>query len=588
MQRLFDIIATLPQDARERIEVVPRGSVLLEQGSASDEMFFVLAGRFAAQVGATVVGHIEAGSVIGELAFFTGQPRSASVYALRDAVVVRVGRAEYERMATENPGLRDAVASELAARVADQNAVVKTTGALRPLPRAIAVMAVDGSEALAAVVLDRLAGCMARGRPVRVARRGDVPEGVVRDGFEAADAIRWFTEGERGAPLVLYASQPGDEAWNRAILRQSDHAVFVADAGAVPLPSPLEAYASEVLTEEERSLVLVHRQRLPWVSGTARWRQTRSVGRHHHVCLCDDADLARVARHLTGRAVGLVLSGGGALGPAQVGTWHVLRGAGMVADCIVGTSVGAAMGAAFAMGLERDEIAARTDEMFVRGRVMRKPTWPRYALLDHKSFDRMLQRHFGEGDIRDLWVPFFAVASNLSNRALEVMGAGPLWEAVRASASIPGVLPPFVRGDGQVLVDGGPMCNLPVEPMRALKTGPNVLIALQPEQVKPFSGRVEFPGRWELLLGLVLRRFARCLPCGFRASNTLMQAMIVGQAANRPALGPDELLFQPRPPEGYTLLSWSRHMEMLEAAEAQAREWLASNTRDLSPFCPGE
>lgn len=586
LARLFDIIAAMPTASGGRRDVVPRGAVLLEQGSASDEMFFVLAGRFTARVGSKIVGYIEAGGVIGELGFFTGQPRSATVTAFRDAVVIRVDRADYERMAEAHPGLRDAVTSVLAARVAGMNAELKEAGVARPLPRAIAVVPVAWPGPSVAVI-DRLAACLGAIRPVRVVRRGDVPGPVARGGFETAEAIRWFTETERGTHLMVYAPDEADAAWNRAILRQSDHAVFVAEAGAVPRPTPLETYAAEVLPRTDRSLLLVHPRRAARVEGTPRWRATRRVGRHHHVCLSDDADLARVARWLTGTAVGLVLSGGGALGPAQVGVWHVLQQAGMAADCIAGTSVGAAMGAAFALGLGRDEIVARTEEMFVKGKVMRRPTLPRYALLDHKAFDRLIRLHYGEHDIRDMWMPFFAVASNLSSRALEVMEEGPLWEAVRASASIPGVLPPFVRADGQVLVDGGPMCNLPVEPMREIKTGPNVMIALQPEHVAPQPGRIDFPGRWELLQSLVRPRLAKSFPEGLTASNMVMQAMIVGQAANRPTLGPDELLFQPQAPEGYTLMSWHRHRELLGAAEAQARDWLASTARDLARFRVG-
>lgn len=586
LARLFDIITALPAESGGRVKVVPRGAVLLEQGSASDEMFFVLAGHFTATVGTTVVGFIEAGSVIGELGFFTGQPRSASVTAFRDAVVIAVNRAEYERMATVHPELRDAVASELAARVAGMNAGLKESGVKRPLPRAIALLPVGGAEPVLAV-MDRLAACLAAIRPVRVMRRAELPDAVARQGLDTTEAIRWFTEAERDARLVIYVPEDGDEAWNRAILRQSDHAVFVAEAGVPPAPSPLERYAAEILPRADRSLLLVHPRRAARVDGTARWRETRRVGRHHHVCLSDDADLARVARWLTGTAVGLVLSGGGALGPAQTGVWSVLQKAGMGADCITGTSVGAAMGAAFTLGLGRDEIAERTEEMFVKGKVMRRPTLPRYALLDHKEFDRLIHMHYGEHDIRDLWMPFAAVASNLSSRSLEVMDEGPLWEAVRASASIPGVLPPFVRSDGQVLVDGGPMCNLPVEPMRQMKTGPNVVIALQPGHVPPQEGRVDFPGRWELLKSLLRPGMVRSFPEGLTASNTVMQSMIVGQASRRPSVRADELLFQPQPPEGYTLMSWTRHRELLELAEEQAREWLATTTRDLTPFMIG-
>ena len=51
-----------------------------------------------------------------------------------------------------------------------------------------------------------------------------------------------------------------------------------------------------------------------------------------------------------------------------------------------------------------------------------------------------------------------------------------VWKAVRASSSIPGVLPPVFGRDGAMLVDGGIADNVPIEPMAGLKRGPNVVV----------------------------------------------------------------------------------------------------------------
>ena len=76
--------------------------------------------------------------------------------------------------------------------------------------------------------------------------------------------------------------------------------------------------------------------------------------------------------------------------------------------------------------------------------------------------------------IEDAWKPYFAVATALdgSGDGLHIFRRGPLWKAVRASGSIPAVLPPVFTDDGLMLVDGGVVANIPLRPMKAIKAGP--------------------------------------------------------------------------------------------------------------------
>ena len=64
-------------------------------------------------------------------------------------------------------------------------------------------------------------------------------------------------------------------------------------------------------------------------------------------------------------------------------------------DIFVGTSVGSAMAAGFAKNYEAEDLERGTHEIFVKSRSFRRPTWPRYALLDHKAFDRALADQYG-------------------------------------------------------------------------------------------------------------------------------------------------------------------------------------------------
>jgi NTE family protein len=86
-----------------------------------------------------------------------------------------------------------------------------------------------------------------------------------------------------------------------------------------------------------------------------------------------------------------------------------------------------------------------------------------------------LQKHFGERHIEDLPLPFFCITSNLTTGHAAAHRTGLLWRALKASASIPGLLPPVVM-DGHLHVDGGIMNNMPADVMATDARGPIVAI----------------------------------------------------------------------------------------------------------------
>jgi len=111
-------------------------------------------------------------------------------------------------------------------------------------------------------------------------------------------------------------------------------------------------------------------------------------------------------------------------------------------------------------------------------------TLPVVALTSSRRITRLLQSdsYVGHADIEDLSRPFFCVSANLGTARVVVHERGPAWWAIRASVSLPGVLPP-VWHNGHLLVDGGILDNLPVDAMqRRLERGRIIAVDLQPER----------------------------------------------------------------------------------------------------------
>ena len=198
--------------------------------------------------------------------------------------------------------------------------------------------------------------------------------------------------------------------------------------------------------------------------------------------------------------IGLALSGGGARGFAHVGILRVLEQMRVPIDCIAGTSAGAAVAGAYAVGLTPDEIEARLrgvdwNDIFADGASRENLSYRRKN--DDRPFQLGLTFGLGDdGSVRGLpglsaghkvelflhellgvsrelpsfdrmAVPFRAVATDLARGDMVVMASGSLVRAVRASMSVPSAFAPVQEG-GRLLVDGGLTRNLPVDVVRDL------------------------------------------------------------------------------------------------------------------------
>ena len=171
-----------------------------------------------------------------------------------------------------------------------------------------------------------------------------------------------------------------------------------------------------------------HTSGSPGPRGTARWLEQRDFDRHYHVRADEPGDLARLARVLTGNAVGLVLGGGGARGFAHIGVLRALRELGVPVDLVGGTSIGAIIGAQIATGLGASEIQEAGREQSTS---LFDPTLPIVSLSSGRRLGARLLDTFGGLEIEDLPIPFFCVSTNLTEASEVIHRRGALTSAIR-------------------------------------------------------------------------------------------------------------------------------------------------------------
>jgi NTE family protein len=112
----------------------------------------------------------------------------------------------------------------------------------------------------------------------------------------------------------------------------------------------------------------------------------------------------------------------------------------------------------------------RIRKAFVESNPLSDYMLPVVSLVKGHKVDARLKEHFGDRRIEELEIPFFAVSTNLTQGTYQVHTQGLLREALRATISLPGILPPVVH-DKQVLVDGAVLNNFPVDVMRDIHRG---------------------------------------------------------------------------------------------------------------------
>ena len=175
--------------------------------------------------------------------------------------------------------------------------------------------------------------------------------------------------------------------------------------------------------------------------------------------------------------VGLALSGGGARGLAHIGVLRVLEREGIPVDFLAGTSMGGLIAAAYAAGLDPDFMAQEALRMASVRRLLALAdlSLPRRGLFEGQKVRQYLARLLGERTFADLRIPLTLVAVDLNSGREVYLHQGPVVEAVRATIALPGIFTPVER-DGQLLVDGGLLDNLPAAAVRHM--GADVVFAV--------------------------------------------------------------------------------------------------------------
>ncbi|MBQ3502758.1 MAG: patatin-like phospholipase family protein [Clostridia bacterium] len=189
------------------------------------------------------------------------------------------------------------------------------------------------------------------------------------------------------------------------------------------------------------------------------------------------------------KKLALVLGGGATKGYAHIGILQVLEKHNIKPDLIVGTSMGAIIGGAYACGKTCEHLISISQRLTRKNLMDFNLLNPFFttAVFSGKKLKKLLHGEIGDTTHNETEIPFVAVATNLDTGKLEVIKEGLVVDSMLASSAIPGVFP-IIEHEGAHLCDGGVLNNVPDDVARKLRKN---YVILSVDVIADYAKQVE-------------------------------------------------------------------------------------------------
>jgi NTE family protein len=520
IEQYFDISGEQQNVLLEQLDFcsIRGGEWLFHQGDASDSLYLLIRGRLQVWLEADgtqaletprLIGRVTPGDSVGEIGLLTGSVRSAGIRAIRDSRLIRITRHTFDRLSENHPSLVMKLAGRAAALVQKSP---PSSGSTRNLST-VALLPLDGTQRSLDFCRELVAQLSSFGDTRHLTHGGLQAAGAPVDDLKEVEEVpeqlvQWVESLEDESRLVVFQCEPEVCQWTHFALRQADLIILVGEAGhsAARRSWEIELGLDREGSITRRMLVLLQAAAETQIRNTADWFLDRELDFHLHVRSDRPDDIARVARVIGGKAIGLVLGAGASRGFAHLGVYQALVEADIPIDWIGGTSIGAIMGATMANDWTPGKCIETVRTSFVGGKPFSDFTLPLVSLLAGRRMQRLLRAQT-DVNIEDLPLPFFCISSSLDDGSPNFHRTGLLSRALEATASMPGIFPPTVV-DRHLAVDGSVLNSLPVDIMWQQPVGQVVAIDLAAHRSHS-ADYEDIPSAWALL-------WSRILPMGKR------------------------------------------------------------------------
>ena len=435
-----------------------KGEVLFYRGDISDSIYVPVIGSVAVlnnTASSDAVATIGVGEFIGEMGCITGMPRTATIQANRDSLLLKIDWSGIHNTQDNNSDF----VLELA-KVGISRLVSQLEGNVKEfIPSVYFFYGRD-----ARTIVEHLEEGMSKFGSVRVFSEEEVATIAEEDRYGL----------QKNYDFNIYYSNRIEPSLSQTaswMLENSDRTVAIFNISFHEEDDAIILKTLEAASTDYDAI-------LHWPEGeiqkgyAGRILLQGNVRVHHH---CSRGrDFERLSRMFTGNARALVLSGGGARGLAHIGVYKFLEENDLEPDVIVGTSIGALIGAGIALRWPYETMLDKI-RIYAKQKMLFELRFPKVSFFSGNAMRGFFENWFDGINIEDTNICYRNVSVDLITSKESVNTSGNLATFVRASASLPGVFPP-VNVNSQIHVDGGVLNNLPVDRVDGL--GVSKIIAI--------------------------------------------------------------------------------------------------------------
>ncbi|MBV6513693.1 MAG: putative NTE family protein [Ignavibacteriaceae bacterium] len=444
---------------------VERDQILFNEGDPGDSMYILFSGRLQVYSGKgkqhKLHGYILQGESVGEMALIANEPRSATVRAMRSSLLIKIQADDFKGLVHKYPELLYNITRDIIGRLRKSNLALSQNFTPNN------ILFIQGSPDIDIdAFLQNFTGKLRPYAATRLVTPRSLKKPVSEfNDEELRNLLNTMNKLERKYQHVLVSCPYGDTGWLKMAGQIADRVYLLVDFDSAETVTRFEhevlAYINQEYTKIE--IVFCHRTgKKP--EKTSFYKKLRGNADHYHIRLQEDKDFARLARIVSGNAIALVLGGGGARGLSHLGAVKALEEHNIPVDLVCGTSAGSTIASGVALDMDADT-RYRLSSYFIKRKPFIDITLPVFSVLAGRRVNTALKEIFHETQMDDTWINFFTVASNISKISPEAIMSGPIWKAIRASLSLPALLPPVISNK-EILVDGGIFNNVPIDMMK--------------------------------------------------------------------------------------------------------------------------
>ena len=426
-----------------------KGALIFREGDAGETMYLVESGQVAV-VGRDIketIAFLGPGSFVGEISLLLAQPRTASLQVTIDAELWAFHKDDFEKLVLTRPTIAKEMMRELGRRL------VTTTQRKQPLVRRRVTALFGGQQ--------RVGLCQA------IHQKLKQPVGVL-----PLPGVRFQGDATLDAGIMLLSNESLDE---ENLAKGLGYQVEVFKHVVIFMPDKPSSLAWKALDLADTIVSIGSPP--AWLKPAANGARGLSDTQELWQISPSAVDIARAARRLTNRTVGLALSSGGARGLAHIGVLKALMEADVPIDLVSGTSGGAWFGALYCAGWQVDDFNKFVSN--IGRRIFRLANAdfnfpPTTALFKgRKARDRIITQTVRVKTFEELKTPLYIVAADILTGEEVVFDSGSLTDAIRASLSVPVLFDPW-KYQGRYFVDGGVVNPLPANILR--RQGADIVI----------------------------------------------------------------------------------------------------------------